>query len=163
MLPSGHPDSTPLWSSRLRSPLSSRAKSRDLAFSRLRRQYPGNDALAVRIYTPMRIMWWTALVILLTGACFAQQAGFRDLTLAWRAPDDHVPSPPPETCPNIKSTISNGIQSTASVVGSKSLELTITKIEPPNFTSGPISLLRYVLRMLPLRQCAFPGSPTAKP
>jgi hypothetical protein len=55
----------------------------------------------------MKLLCSAALVFALALPCFAQQAGFRDLTLSWRAPDDHLP-PPPEHCSSVNSTFSKG-------------------------------------------------------
>jgi hypothetical protein len=81
-----------------------------------------------------------SLVLLAVGpaqVCLAQESGFRDLTLAWRAPDDHIPSPPIETCPSVNSTVSGGAQSTDQPTpGPKSLQLTITQIIPSELHIG---------------------------
>jgi hypothetical protein len=61
----------------------------------------------------------------------AQQTGFRDLTAAWRAPDDHIPTP---TCPNVNSTISNEDNADPPPSSENKpiapLELTITRVGP---------------------------------
>lgn len=45
------------------------------------------------------------LCIGLYSLCAAQEAGSRDVTENWRAPQDHLLIPPVEICPEIKSTI----------------------------------------------------------
>jgi len=80
-----------------------------------------------------------ALVIGLAGACSAQQAGYRDLTISWRAPDDHIPSPSSETCPNAQSTVSDGDHPQTPATAGKQddkLELTITEVVPSDLHLG---------------------------
>jgi hypothetical protein len=74
--------------------------------------------------------------------CFAQQAGSRDLTLFWRAPEDHVASPSSEACPAVRSTIShgsivNGVPTPdAAAEQPTKIELTIVKVVPAKLRVG---------------------------
>ena len=59
----------------------------------------------------MRLLPWVLAAVLVLGlaaACAAQQAGYRDLTVSWRAPEDHVPTPSSALCPSVRSTVSDG-------------------------------------------------------
>ncbi len=69
---------------------------------------------------------------------FAQQAGYRDLTISWRAPDDHVPSPSQASCPVVRSTTSPATQAPSGSSGSSKtgLELTIIDVSPPQLHIG---------------------------
>jgi hypothetical protein len=83
-------------------------------------------------------------LLALARPCPAQQAGFRDLSASWRAPDDHLPPP---SCPSINSTISDidGANPASSGEETKpSLRLTITHLAPPEFRIGDafVSTLR---------------------
>jgi hypothetical protein len=80
------------------------------------------------------------LAVALAQLCPAQQAGFRDLTAAWRAPDDHVPSPSSPPCPKVNSTISDGVMGdppgSPAAKDSASLRLTVTALTPPHLRLG---------------------------
>jgi hypothetical protein len=78
-------------------------------------------------------------VLALTPLCLAQEIGSRDLTLAWEAPNDHLPSPLSAACPTVNSTISPGVQSkqpAAKNLDDKSLEFTIAEVTPPELHIG---------------------------
>lgn len=81
-------------------------------------------------------MKWSLIVGLLfsAAACSAQQAGTRDLTTAWRAPDDHVPAPSSASCENVHSTLSNGDQTQAT--SAEKIELAIADISPARLRVG---------------------------
>ncbi len=77
------------------------------------------------------------LCFTLSLSCEAQQVGYRDLTTSWRAPEDHIPSPPAEDCPNLKRRISEG--ETAVTPGenqAQPLQLTIIEIVPSRLRIG---------------------------
>jgi hypothetical protein len=84
----------------------------------------------------------------LAQPCFSQQAGFRDLTASWRAPDDHLPSPSSPPCPKVNSTFSNEEDADPSPAHSEkksaSLRLTITHLAPSQLHVGDefVSTLR---------------------
>jgi hypothetical protein len=65
---------------------------------------------------------------------FAQQVGSKDLTISWRAPNDHIASPDSEKCPQIHATINHGNEVQTHPFADKPdtdvLALTISKIEP---------------------------------
>ncbi|HUK24746.1 MAG TPA: hypothetical protein VLV49_09210 [Terriglobales bacterium] len=73
-----------------------------------------------------------AITAILSVACFAQQAGSRDLTASWRAPSDTIPSPSSSSCPNLNSTIATPRKSAQST--GNDLQLSITEISPPQIT-----------------------------
>ena len=93
----------------------------------------------MRIYTrmqPAKAVLALIAVLALTAPTLAQQAGFRDLTASWRAPDDHVPSPSPEKCPNYRSTVSGSDVAAPQPAANDSLEFTITDVSPAQLTLG---------------------------
>ena len=103
---------------------------------------PGNSPPEVRIYTPMRLLprvFRAALVLGLAAACAAQQAGYRDLTISWRAPEDHIPTPSSAVCPSVRSTVSDGdprqLPSAPGKPGDK-LEFTVRQIVPAELHVG---------------------------
>jgi hypothetical protein len=76
------------------------------------------------------------LALGLSATCPAQQAGFRDLTSFWRAPDDHVPPPLSSVCPNVRSTVSDGELVQATPASAEKLQLTIAEIAPLKLRLG---------------------------
>lgn len=82
------------------------------------------------------------LVALLTSLAPAQQVGYRDLTVAWQAPDDHIPTPTADACPNLNSTITSGAvvngvpKPSASPQTTDKIELVITEITPTKLVIG---------------------------
>ena len=78
-----------------------------------------------------------ALLLALGSACLcpAQSVGSRDLTISWRAPDDHVPSPSSSSCPNASSTISHDPDKIPAVTET-GLKLTIAEVNPPTLNIG---------------------------
>src|SRR5262245_28487579 len=100
---------------------------------------------AVRINPLMRLLErWRLLVLLslATTPALAQLSGSRDLTVFWRAPVDHVPSPSAEACPSPRSSISDGVivdgvaTDDAKAKSPESTELTIVKITPAKLQAG---------------------------
>ncbi len=74
-------------------------------------------------------------------SCFAQQIGTRDVTENWRAPEDHLSPPPPDRCPEVKSTISGGAVAGAQNVpnhaaAGEALNLAISSLSPPELHPG---------------------------
>ena len=82
--------------------------------------------------SPAKLSLWL-LLLALAQSCPAQQAGFRDLTASWRAPDDHIPSPSSPPCPSVNSTISNGDSAASPAAEEKkpaAVRLTILSLAP---------------------------------
>ena len=89
----------------------------------------------MRIYSQVRkliakLAFAAVLGLGVVAVCPAQQAGFRDLTTSWRAPDDHIPPPSSATCPSVNRTVSNGSQVEGRAPTDK-IELTVAEISPP--------------------------------
>jgi hypothetical protein len=84
----------------------------------------------------------TLFLLAAPSLSFAQQTGYRDLTLSWRAPDDHIPSPSMTSCPSPKATISHGAVVNGVPIESRTpdppdkVELTITEIVPGKLQIG---------------------------
>jgi len=82
------------------------------------------------------------LVVVAFAPALAQLSGSRDLTVSWRAPEDHVPSPSLDACPAPRNTISNGAVvngvPTPSAAAEKpdKIELTIVKVSPAKLQVG---------------------------
>lgn len=80
------------------------------------------------------------LAILCMGTysfCLAQEAGTRDVTENWRAPEDHLLAPPVEICPEIKSTIEEPQSVTPkSQPDDHTLMLTISEVAPSQLHPG---------------------------
>ena len=74
------------------------------------------------------------LVAVMPSLLLAQQVGSKDLTISWRAPNDHIASPDSEKCPQVHATINHGNNVDTHPFTDKPnanvLELTISKIEP---------------------------------
>jgi hypothetical protein len=103
-----------------------------------------------------------ALTLGFAANCLAQQSGFRDLTTSWRAPEDHVPSPPSATCPNVKHTISDGDQETPSPAPParpNKIDLTITEISPPKLRLGEDFTARVRLKNVGPAKILIPWQP----
>ena len=76
---------------------------------------------------------------LFPGTSFSQSAGFRDLTAELNVPQEHVPSPSPQSCNQIHSSISNGSSSDlpgALPRSADTLELSIVSISPEALVIG---------------------------
>lgn len=81
------------------------------------------------------------MLVFFVAACLlglAQQAGYRDLTADWRAPEDHVPSPSQANCPTVRSTTSPAPQVPPehSATATQGLQLTILQVSPPQLRIG---------------------------
>lgn len=99
---------------------------------------------------PTLVLKTLALAVLCIGfysVCPAQEAGSRDVTENWRAPQDHLLVPPADICPEIKSSIDapgndapennapqNAIPKAHS--GNPALSLTISDIAPRQLHPG---------------------------
>lgn len=69
------------------------------------------DLPTERIHNHMKLAQLAALSLIAFGlaqSSLAQQAGFRDLSASWRAPDDHLASPSSPPCPSVNATFSHG-------------------------------------------------------
>lgn len=72
----------------------------------------------------------------------AQEIGSRDVTISWRAPQDHLSVPSTEKCPNLKSTVSGDAakdpldSSFTSPENGKPLQLTIASVDPAQLRIG---------------------------
>ena len=80
-----------------------------------------------------------AMVLGLAAACVAQQAGYRDLTISWRAPEDHIPTPSSAVCPSVRSTVSEGDPRQSPAAPGKpgeKLEFTVRQIVPAELHIG---------------------------
>jgi hypothetical protein len=82
------------------------------------------------------ITYFLAYFALLALPVFAQQAGYRDLTISWRAPQDHVPSPSQENCPTVHFTTSPAPQTLPGPSSRAGLRLTILQVSPPQLHIG---------------------------
>jgi hypothetical protein len=103
--------------------------------------------------------------IFVISGSLAQEVGSRDVTVSWRVPQDHVASPTPEKCPNLKSTISGDAakdpadhSSTPSDNG-KSLQLTIANIEPVQLRIGEDFTATVLLKNIGNAPILFPWEP----
>jgi hypothetical protein len=90
-----------------------------------------------RIHSQMRTVFYLTLFsFMLCAFAQAQQAGSRDLTISWRAPEDHV-APPSSSCDQVNSTVARDSQpAKPPSINEKGLQLTIAQIAPPELTNG---------------------------
>jgi len=126
----------------------------------------GNGGLEARIYNRMQVVTKLAVAaVLSTGLaalCSAQQAGFRDLTTSWRVPADHVPSPSSATCPNLRSTVSDGEIAQApagSPASADKIELTVAEISPPKLRVGGVFIATVRLKNIGADKILIPWQP----
>jgi hypothetical protein len=86
-----------------------------------------------------RVFGFVGLVLGLAGAGAAQQAGYRDLTISWRAPEDHIPTPSSALCPSVRSTVSDEDPRQSPAAPGKpgdKLEFTVRQIVPSELHIG---------------------------
>ena len=102
-------------------------------------QSTGGENLYCHALDPARLWLSVALVLGLAGAGAAQQAGYRDLTISWRAPEDHIPTPSSALCPSVRSTVSDGDPRQSPAAPGKpgdKLEFTVRQIVPSELHIG---------------------------
>jgi len=74
-------------------------------------------------------------LLLLTLPCLAQQVSMRDLSASWRAPDDHIPPPSLDECPNPTHGISQQ-ELGKPPLSPDGLQLTVVRVAEPRVVIG---------------------------
>jgi hypothetical protein len=96
----------------------------------------------------------------LSAACLAQQAGSRDLTAAWRAPEDHLSPPSSTACDQVNSTISHDPRAgRPPSINEKGLRLTIASVVPSELNAGDGFVATVRLRNVGSHKVMVPWQP----
>jgi hypothetical protein len=99
----------------------------------------GNGRATIRIHFKMRRFLTLALCLAFAPLGRSQQVSTRDLSAAWRAPDDHVPAPSSDVCPDVQHRIVGADPAAGAPSANdndKLLELTIVSLSGPGLAIG---------------------------